>query len=158
MIVRNDLVEYFWEKIELGEEHECWNWIGGIQSKGYGSFGIGEGKTALAHRVAYTLAKGAIPDGLVIRHKCDNRLCCNPNHLELGTVAQNNHDAVERGRNARGEKNGRAKLTKEQVVEIRRLRLTERKKINELARLYGVHFNSISNILKERYWTWPEAK
>lgn len=148
----------FWDKVQIGEENECWNWTGGRQSKGYGSFGIGNGKTALAHRVAYELENGPIPDGLLVRHRCDNQLCCNPEHLELGTVADNNRDAVERGRSATGERNGRAKLTQEQVLEIRKLHKAKRKRIRELARLYKMHPNSISNIVKGRYWNFPEVQ
>lgn len=148
----------FWAKVQIGSEAECWNWTASTQSKGYGSFGVGQGKTALAHRVAYELVHGNIPDGLVVRHRCDNRLCCNPAHLELGTVAENNQDAVERGRNARGERNGRAKLTVEQVREIRRLRNVEKKKIKELARLYRMHPQSIARIAKGRYWDLPEVE
>lgn len=151
----NMLVIRFWAKVQVGEEDECWNWKGGQQSKGYGSFGVGGGKTALAHRVAYEFERGPIPDGLLVRHRCDNRLCCNPAHLELGTIADNNRDAVERGRTAKGEQNGNAKLTAEQVREIRRLRSVEKKKIEELARLYRMHPQSIARIVKRLYWDLP---
>ncbi|MBX3048618.1 MAG: HNH endonuclease [Anaerolineales bacterium] len=148
----------FWSKVQIGPETECWNWTASTQSKGYGSFGIGGGKTALAHRVAYQLTKGPIPEGLLVRHHCDNRICCNPAHLETGTIADNNRDAVLRGRTAKGERNGRAKLSMEQVAEIRRLRNEESLKISELAQAYKMHPKSISNIVKERYWKLPEAQ
>lgn len=154
-IQNSTLVKRFWAKVQIGSEAECWNWTASTQSKGYGSFGIGGGKTALAHRVAYQLTRGPVPEGLLVRHHCDNRICCNPAHLELGTIADNNRDAVERGRTARGEKNGRAKLSAEQVREIRRLRSRENKKIVELANLYKMHPRSISNVVNEKYWDLP---
>lgn len=153
--ITNALSQRFWAKVQICSESECWNWTAGTQSKGYGSFGIGNGKTSLAHRVAYELGNGAIPDGLLVRHICDNRLCCNPAHLELGTIADNNRDAVVRGRNAKGELNGNSKLTAKQVREIRRLRKVDKKKITELARLYRMHPRSISNIVNNRYWNLP---
>lgn len=152
------LIKRFWTKVDMLEDSQCWNWTAGRQSKGYGSFGISKGKTALAHRVAYQLEKGAIPEGFLVRHTCDNRLCCNPAHLELGTIADNNRDAVQRGRNAKGERNGRAKLTAAQVLEMRRLRGEESKKIVDLARMYRMHTRSISNIVNNKYWDLPEAQ
>lgn len=92
-----------------------------------------------------------------MRHKCDNRLCCNPAHLELGTTGDNNRDAMIRGRNAKGQKNGRAKLTVEQVLEIRNIYSNQDIKIPELAKLYTMHPNSIRNIVRERYWDLPQA-
>ena len=108
-----EFIERFKAKIDTNEkgQRDCWYWIGGKQSKGYGSIGIGNGKTALAHRVAYEIVnKKEIPNHLCVRHSCNCRQCVNPNHLLLGTTADNNRDCVENGRNARGEKNGGSKI------------------------------------------------
>lgn len=148
----------FWKKIDKKEDLiSCWNWKAGKQSKGYGSFGVGGGKTELAHRMAYEITFGSIPDGLIVRHKCDNRTCCNPGHLLLGTIADNNRDTVMRGRTARGERNGRAKLKEFQVRAIREQYKNKTSTQTALALAYKVSRSTIANIVKERYWRLPLA-
>ncbi len=80
----------------LPSEH-CWEWQGHVSSRGYGRFRDAKRVTA-AHRIAYELAKGPIPDGLVVMHACDNRRCVNPSHLSVGTYADNNRDMMAKGR------------------------------------------------------------
>ncbi|MDE2105826.1 MAG: HNH endonuclease [Patescibacteria group bacterium] len=92
------------------------------------------GKSMLAPRVAYAIFYGEIGDGLVVRHTCDNPACCNPLHLMTGTHADNVRDRVTRDRSAKGVKNGRAKLTENQVREIRAMKGTM------LARDIGARF------------------
>jgi hypothetical protein len=92
-------------------EHGCWEWQG-AKSYGYGMMMRGR-KRLRVHRLSYELWCGAIPDDHVMRHKCDNPRCVNPNHLEPGTQAQNIQDIVVRGRH------GRRKLTEDEVAEIR---------------------------------------
>lgn len=65
------------------EQRECWIWCGGTQSRGYGSATDGTGKSMLAHRASWELHRGAIPDGQTVDHLCHNKLCVNPEHLEL---------------------------------------------------------------------------
>jgi hypothetical protein len=74
--------------IERGPRRECWPWAGGTFSGRYGRFSL-NGRSLLAHRVVYQLEKGEIPDGLMVMHKCNNKLCCNPNHLTVGTGTRN---------------------------------------------------------------------
>ena len=74
---------------------QCWGWKGYISS-GYANVKVGK-KTILAHRLSYILHKGEIPNGMVIMHRCDNKICTNPDHLELGTRSQNSKDAHLRG-------------------------------------------------------------
>ena len=96
-------------------ESGCWEWQGYIRKDGYGEcdprfLGLedfGAERTngqwrALVHRVFYTIHVGPIPDGLIVRHKCDNPPCVNPDHLELGTRTDNAQDRVERGRTRLG--------------------------------------------------------
>ncbi|PHS59692.1 MAG: HNH endonuclease [Alteromonas sp.] len=111
-----------------------------------------------AHRVAYVEARGlGIEDiaGKVVRHRCDNPPCINPDHLELGTVADNNRDMADRGRSTRGSASGNSKLTSEQVAEIRS-RYVARCRINggpALAREFGVGQQTISRIVNKKRWT-----
>ena len=70
----------FWAKV--AQNGECWQWTAAVLSSGYGYFGVGDGKSILAHRFAYQHLVGPIPDGLVIDHLCRNRACVNPYHLE----------------------------------------------------------------------------
>ena len=96
MIITNKDIERFNSRIEKLGPEECWNWKAG-RSNGYGTIKINKVENILTHRLAYIVEYGEIPKGLLVRHKCDNRKCCNPNHLELGTIADNNRDRKERG-------------------------------------------------------------
>lgn len=87
----------FWSHVQKCGTNECWEWQGSLNWKGYGSLSF-EGRKMRAHRVAYQLAVGPIPDGLHILHSCDNRRCCNPTHLRAGTNKENVADALTRGR------------------------------------------------------------
>jgi hypothetical protein len=150
---RRDLAEKFWSKIEVRDEDECWEWKASTRTGGYGAF-RGEDGLVGAHRIAWEIANGErVPDDLVVRHKCDNRLCCNPAHLELGTHADNSRDMVERERSARGSRSGRSVLTEEDVLEVRRL-LSRGEKISSIARNYGVAYNTIWEISIGTHWGW----
>lgn len=90
----------FWRKVDQsGGPDACWPWMGARKPKGYGNFCTVRTppKTVLAHRYAYEQTHGPIPEGLVLRHRCDNPPCCNPAHLLPGTGAENTQDAIERG-------------------------------------------------------------
>jgi hypothetical protein len=102
-------------KTDTGAADDCWPWTGARDKDGYGSFWF-DGRQQRASRVAWQLANDRpIPDGLVVRHTCDNPPCVNPAHLLLGTSHDNDLDRVERGRSATGERNG-ARLYPERLV------------------------------------------
>ncbi len=105
-----------WEKVRKTDT--CWLWTGAMLKTGYGSIRI-DGKAMRAHRVAYELEKGEIPDGMLLRHTCDNRECVNPDHLIPGTSKDNTNDALVRGRHVCGDKHFKAKLSNHAVTAIR---------------------------------------
>lgn len=133
-------------------ESGCWWWLGRLDRAGYGSIRVGGkyGKMELAHRASWTVHRGAIPSGLKVLHQCDVPCCVNPDHLFLGTQADNIQDMMEKGRNnpSRGERNGRSKLTAEQVAEIRNAPGS----YHALARQYGVGKSMIGYIKTGANW------
>ena len=125
----------------------CWLWTGSKCKDGYGRFNI-DGKALLVHRVAYELWVGEIPDDFVVRHKCRNK-CVNPDHLETGTQQDNLADRVRDGTLAKGERMGSAKLTEEQVRDIRnRVGQTHQALANE----FGVSRRMINHIITRKNW------
>lgn len=121
----------------------CWQWGGSGKGNGYGSFSL-NGKTMPAHRAAYALFVGPVPSAMDVCHSCDNRACVNPDHLFLGTRADNMMDAAIKGRMV-GRKGQR--LTERQVQEIRR-RVHAGERAASVSRSTGVGHTVISNIMK----------
>jgi len=122
----------------------CIEWTGHTNRGGYGDTTLGYGNHVTAHRAAYAFANGLSPAfyGGVIRHTCDNKLCMNPEHLILGTHAENERDKIERGLVLKGEQQKEAKLTDEIV---RSIRLDPRPN-REIAQTYGVSKSAIQRI------------
>lgn len=139
----------FWAKVDRTDLFDCWLWTATRIQQGYGHFYIA-GRLDLAHRVAYELTIGPIPAGLCVLHHCDNPPCVNPAHLWLGTKADNMADCRAKGRrpDVRGENNSRAKLTEENVREIRQ----DDRVGWIIAAKYGVSFNTINHIRSRRTW------
>lgn len=164
-----DLRERFWARVDVGESDACWEWTLGRSPRGYGKIKIA-GCHLRAHRVAYELAIGPIPDGLWVLHRCDNPPCCNPAHLFLGTAADNAADMVAKGRakgaprgllngsytrpdrRPRGERNGQAKLTAEAVAAMRREYGAGDVTQQVLSERYGVARSMVSRIVNRQRW------
>lgn len=127
-------------------------------SDGYGKKKIG-GRTYRAHRVAYCAANSVSLEsivGLIVLHKCDNRMCVNPDHLALGSHEENMKDMVAKDRQARGERAGRAKLTEAQVAEIKSsyIKSSRTNCARALAEKYGVCRRAVAQIVQGRNWSW----
>jgi hypothetical protein len=150
------LSEHFWDNLKAGGSNECWLWRGPINAWGYGHL-IHRGKCHKAHRLSYSLHNGHIPFGLVVRHTCDNPPCCNPDHLLIGTRAENTQDAVERDRLSRGEMHVGAVLSEDAVIEIRRLRTAGAKGV-DLAHMFGVSEGTISDVVRYKTWRRPAER
>lgn len=135
---------HFWSKVQIGGTAMCWVW-NGQQVNGYGRF-----RGERAHRYAYQLHKGDIPEGLMLRHLCGNKLCVNPDHLEPGTMADNAADGILLGETLRGARNGRAKISEDDARYI----LTNPDGLTgaQLARKFGVSAPTISLIRSGRRW------
>jgi hypothetical protein len=147
----NNAPEKLWERTEA-DANGCWLWTGACFENGYGTMKVAN-KQWRTHRLAWTLTYGAIPQELSVLHKCDVRRCCNPKHLFLGTTADNHADRNAKGRQAKGERMGAAKLTEGDVRLIRRLRAEGYPRVG-LADRFGVTENTIYRIVVRKSWTY----
>lgn len=143
----------------------CWLWSGPSRSNyGYGRIAI-HGRVWMSHRYSYFAHKGPIPVGAIVMHTCDCVACVNPDHLKLGTVAENNKDAASKGRTskgklhsdkilptvARGASNSATKVSESDVVNIRNAVGWSQR---ALAKQYGISQQAIFNILHKISWRW----
>jgi len=181
------LRERFLKNVRVDEETGCWIWVG-TTDRGWAKYGQFScyNKNIRAHRAAYELWKlELIPEGMVVRHQCDNPPCVNPDHLILGTYADNTRDMIDRGRQPRGEnhwsrfyperiargegshkspppgtqrgsRNAGARLTEADVVEIRRLRAETKLTIKQIAFRYGVYHTTIEAVIYRKNWAHVE--
>lgn len=157
----------FWAKVNKDGptqphmDSSCWEWIANYGNHGYGQFRVGN-KINCAHRVVWVLHHGSVPQdgsyhGICVCHRCDYRLCVNPSHLFLGTQQKNITDRDSKGRCARGEAQGSAKLTEDQVATIRALYASRCLTQTQLGERFAVGQPTISRIVnrtsKRRHWT-----
>lgn len=137
----------FWSKVD--RSGDCWLWTGGTLHYGYGGFWL-EGKTLRAHRVAWELENGAVPDGLCVLHRCDVPACVKVSHLFLGTHKDNVADMyAKRRRRQDGEFNNSAKLM---ASDVRDIRLQKGQRQDKMAATYGVSEATVSCILSGKLW------
>lgn len=149
-------VQRFWSKVQRLTPDRCWEWTAAIMAEGYGAFRIAK-ETCYAHRIAYSLSCGPIPKELCVLHQCDNRRCCNPAHLFIGTDKDNAIDKSRKGRchkssSHRGETHHQAKLRESDIHTIRQRAANGESKI-KIAYDYGVDRTLIYMIEKRRIWT-----
>lgn len=150
------LEERFWAKVKMGSAADCWEWQASTNQWGYGWFRVGgrHGRTELAHRISWQLTYGSWPLEMGVLHRCDNPSCVNPGHLFLGTPRDNSADRQSKGRSARGETSGRAKLTAATVREARYLHATGHSSVAELAQRFGVRPNAIRRAVRRETWRY----
>lgn len=136
----------FVRRLKHANKGTCWRWEGAMNTNGYGCMYFNH-KLMSAHRRSYILAKGPIPDGLFVCHQCDNPRCVNPDHLHLGTAADNSREAVERGRLVgNGNPNSKNhKLSTKQVTEIKEWFKTTTS-VKSIAEKYGVSESHVYRI------------
>lgn len=129
----------------------CMEWQGGVNKEGYAACAAyGLFSSQLLHREVFALVKGGRPS--VVMHACDNPICINPEHLFAGTPESNLIDAWLKGRQAAGERNGNAKLTKKQVSELRRCRAVHGLTYKELANKFDIARVTVWRVLSEKNW------
>jgi hypothetical protein len=160
----DSFIQSFWARFDMeSSPYGCWLWRGNIMvPAGYGRVQVNR-KTVRIHRVSYELARGPIPDDLIIRHTCDGnylfrdftyRRCGPPSHLTTGTSAENSADMVAHERQVRGILAPKAKLVPWQVRAIRAAYLRGDVTYEELGAFFGVTKQSIRSIVERTSWRW----
>lgn len=143
--------DYFWSKFNKTET--CWLWTGRIKTpQNYGTIRKNY-KDKYIHRVAFELTYGEIPAGLVVRHRCDVKVCGNPTHLLIGTQADNIKDSVDRNLTPRGERHHLSKLKEGSVDEIRKRFWINNESSGALSREFEVHSGTLLNVVHGRTWS-----
>lgn len=152
MIRPKPIYDRITSRVEYDPNGGCWLWSG-AQKNGYGHIIMPGGKTTSTHRAMYEAAKGAIPEGLCVCHKCDVRACVNPDHLWLGTHADNAADkeAKGRGNQPRGERNCKAKMSEAKVSELRSLRASGAL-LKDLSERFGITTATVSKAARGDTW------
>lgn len=135
----------------------CWEWTGSRRTDGYAQLEIG-GHMYRVHRIMWEMRHGPIPEGMLVCHHCDNPPCINPDHLFLGTYADNLHDCIRKGRfytgTHHGMRNGRAKVTDDQVSRMRLEYVAGNgcHRTTQLAKQYGLSWGSVNRIVNRKGW------
>lgn len=140
--------------MKIDNINDCWIWQKSINNSGYGTIRY-NGKTCLAHRISFMLYyKIYVPSEICILHKCDVRNCCNPHHLMTGYHQDNYDDMVKKGRarHCKGEKNGGAKLSDNDVIEIRNQYANAELHKSEIAKFYNISSYTVHNIVRGKTW------
>ncbi len=152
MAKRRTLADRFWEKVAKSDG--CWLWTGSTNGV-YGSLGV-ERTHVGAHRLSWELAFGAIPDGLSVLHRCDVPTCVNPAHLFLGTHQDNMRDMADKGRGhgpgIRGSASRFAKITEDDVIDIRTVRALGGT-LQAIGAAYGLQKSAVGKIVSGRTWS-----
>jgi len=161
-------IRRFWEKVDKSAGSDaCWVWTASRRAKGYGAFVWSDEQGRVvqgrAHRFSWELHRGPIPVAICVLHRCDNPRCVNPDHLFLGTKADNNRDMAEKGRHVpggtlcgagkyqRGENHHNARLTRSRVEEIREAR-RQGESFGSIARRFGISIGHAYRVATGEAW------
>lgn len=147
-----DPIQRFWNRVDKGPKRDCWEWKAGRDGHGYGMYNL-NGRVRHAHVVAWVITFGEVPKRVCVCHHCDNRGCCNPSHLFLGTNRQNAEDMANKGRSAHGERHAMHKLTKEQVNTIRELYASGGITQRRIAGMFNIDRSNVGYIVNHKTWT-----
>jgi hypothetical protein len=144
----------FWSKVENSSGADCWQWLDAGRGGGYGAFGIkrnGKHITVDAHRIAWELSYGPVPEGMFVCHRCDNPGCVNPGHLFVDTHNGNMEDMVSKGRQASGERHGRHELTLDDIPLVRLFSAAGASQ-RFIAKRFNVGQTTVGNVVYGRTW------
>lgn len=147
---RGTLPERFWRAVSKSADG-CWLWTGSVNTYGYGQIRDESGRYTSAHRVSWRLANGPIPEGQSVLHRCDTPRCVRPDHLFLGSQADNMRDKREKARQCRGSRHPFSKLTEAAVVEIRAA-IANGESFKTIAQRHGVTYHAIADISQGKRW------
>lgn len=162
------VLDNFWAKVDKSPHPKgCWVWTASVNIKGYGQTAYRQ-RMCGAHRMSYVIHNGLIPEGMLICHHCDNRVCVNPTHLFIGTAQDNSTDMKEKGRSAlgpkngmiknphkqpRGEVHGNSKFTAGDILEIRRLYASKWGSATQIGLLFGTSKKYVLKVVHRQTWT-----
>ena len=163
---KEEVLQRIASKYLIDEVTGCWNWNAAFRKTGYGCLRY-ERKLVDSHRISYALYNGDIPSDICVCHKCDNRKCINPEHLFLGTKADNSKDMADKGRAAKGdrhgtylhpesiakgEKHGQSKLSEKDIIQILNGYYFENEKVKDMVKKYPVGRRYIYRIIAGDVW------
>jgi DNA-binding CsgD family transcriptional regulator len=146
-----DVAAEFWERAIPEPNTGCFLWMGDTNPAGYGVARFGLKHRTPAHRRAYQLAVGAVPDGMDVCHRCDNPPCVNPAHLFLGPRVGNLAEMVRKGRSARGEKHRAAVMTADEVRQMRAL-AAGGEPVAEIAQRFNRNESTVRSAVRGKSW------
>jgi predicted XRE-type DNA-binding protein len=154
MPVTREWAERFAAKVGKQDKDGCIPWLGARLPKGYGAIKIPkQRRQEYAHRLAWRIHHGDIPEGVQVLHRCDHPWCVNVDHLFLGSQADNMADMKAKSRSTAGPRNPRARLLANDVERIKRLLASNALTQRQIAALFGVHQVTISKIAKGHRWS-----
>jgi len=143
-------IRTFWTRVNKLSDSECWNWTHPADKEtGYGRLGLNT-KLISAHRFSWLIHFGDIPEGMCVCHHCDNRICVNPKHLFLGTIADNNADMKRKGRMSKAPRNN--KISPEDVVQIRKMWIPFKMSVRKISKILNLNYKSCETAVSRKHW------